>query len=129
MRLHGLLPTSSKNSRRGPKPPTQRFHLGYTQFLRRAPTFVLPPLQSKPATKNIPRQTRREGSRRLGQTAQEFAFRQVMNYFRQNQAEMQRVIETEVDVSVEKPHYILTGKVELLMGGDGRLELLDFKTP
>ena len=41
---------------------------------------------------------------------------------------MQRVIETEVDVSVEKDDYILTGKIDLLMGGDGRLELLDFKT-
>src|SRR5713226_819929 len=41
---------------------------------------------------------------------------------------MQRVIETEVDVSVEKDGYILTGKVDLLLGGDGRLELLDFKT-
>jgi DNA helicase II / ATP-dependent DNA helicase PcrA len=41
---------------------------------------------------------------------------------------MQRVIETEVDVSVEKDGYILTGKVDLLMGGDGKLEILDFKT-
>jgi DNA helicase-2/ATP-dependent DNA helicase PcrA len=41
---------------------------------------------------------------------------------------MQRVIETEVDVSVEKDRYVLTGKVDLLLGGDGRLELLDFKT-
>ena len=39
-----------------------------------------------------------------------------MNYFRQNQEEMQRVIETEVDVSVEKDGYILTGKIDLLMG-------------
>ena len=51
-----------------------------------------------------------------------------MHYFLQNQEEMQRVIETEVDVSVEKDGYILTGKVDLLLGGDGRLELLDFKT-
>lgn len=51
-----------------------------------------------------------------------------MDYFRQNQAEMSRVVETEVDVSVEKEGYILTGKVDLLLGGDGRLELLDFKT-
>src|SRR5207244_13014918 len=56
------------------------------------------------------------------------AFIQVMNYFRQNQEEMLRVVETEVDVSVEKSDYILTGKVDLLLGGDGRLELLDFKT-
>jgi DNA helicase-2/ATP-dependent DNA helicase PcrA len=66
--------------------------------------------------------------RPIGQTAKASALRQVMNYFHQNQPEMQRVIETEVDVSVEKPDYILTGKVDLLMGGDGRLELLDFKT-
>ena len=41
---------------------------------------------------------------------------------------MQRVVETEVDVSVEKDGYILTGKVDLLLGGDGKLEILDFKT-
>ena len=41
---------------------------------------------------------------------------------------MGRIIETEVDVSVEKDDYILSGKVDLLMGGDGKLELLDFKT-
>jgi DNA helicase-2/ATP-dependent DNA helicase PcrA len=51
-----------------------------------------------------------------------------MNYFRQNQDAMQRVIETEVDVSVEKGDYILTGKIDLLLGSDGKLELLDFKT-
>lgn len=66
--------------------------------------------------------------RPVGEAAREAAFTQVMNYFRQNQAEMKRVIETEVDVSVEKDGYILAGKVDLLMGGDGRLELLDFKT-
>jgi DNA helicase-2/ATP-dependent DNA helicase PcrA len=66
--------------------------------------------------------------RPIGKTAREAALIQVVNYFRQNQAEMKRVIETEVDVSLEKDGYILTGKVDLLMGGDGKLELLDFKT-
>jgi DNA helicase II / ATP-dependent DNA helicase PcrA len=66
--------------------------------------------------------------RPIGDAAKEAAFAQVMHYFSQNQDEMQRVIETEVDVSVEKDGYILTGKVDLLLGGDGRLELLDFKT-
>lgn len=66
--------------------------------------------------------------RPVGQAAREAAFTQVMNYFRQNEQEMLRVVETEVDVSVEKSDYILTGKVDLLLGGDGRLELLDFKT-
>ena len=47
---------------------------------------------------------------------------------RHNKQELRRIVETEVDVSVEKDGYILTGKIDLLMGSDGRLELLDFKT-
>jgi len=61
--------------------------------------------------------------RPIGDTAREAAFQQVMNYFGQNQDEMRRVIQTEVDVSMEKDGYILIGKVDLLMGGDGKLEL------
>ncbi len=67
-------------------------------------------------------------ARPIGETAKEAAFRQVLTYFQQNQSEMRRVIETEVDVSLEKEDYILVGKVDLLLGGDGKLELLDFKT-
>lgn len=66
--------------------------------------------------------------RPIGPAAKESAFAQVINYFRQNRDEMRRVIQTEVDVSLEKDGYILTGKVDLLLGGDGKLELLDFKT-
>lgn len=66
--------------------------------------------------------------RPIGDAARESAFAQVMNYFRQNRDEMRRVIQTEVDVSLEKDGYILAGKVDLLLGGDGKLELLDFKT-
>jgi DNA helicase-2/ATP-dependent DNA helicase PcrA len=66
--------------------------------------------------------------RPIGDAAKEAAFAQVMNYFRQNRDEMRRVIQTEVDVSLEKDGYILAGKVDLLLGGDGKLELLDFKT-
>ena len=51
-----------------------------------------------------------------------------MNYYHQNQAEMSRVVETEVDVSVEKDGYILAGKIDLLLGDDQKLELLDFKS-
>jgi DNA helicase-2/ATP-dependent DNA helicase PcrA len=66
--------------------------------------------------------------RPIGDAARETAFAQVMSYFRQNRDEMRRVIQTEVDVSLEKEGYILAGKVDLLLGGDGKLELLDFKT-
>ena len=66
--------------------------------------------------------------RPIGEVAREAAFTQVMNYFTQNRDKMGQVLETEVDVSVEKEGYILTGKVDLLMGNDGKLEILDFKT-
>jgi DNA helicase-2/ATP-dependent DNA helicase PcrA len=66
--------------------------------------------------------------RPIGEAARESAFRQIMSYFRQNQQEMRRVIQSEVDVSLEKDGYILIGKVDPLLGGDGKLELLDFKT-
>ena len=66
--------------------------------------------------------------RPIGRDGKKAALDQVMNYYYQNQEEMKRVIETEVDVSLEKEGYILAGKVDLLLGGDGKLELLDFKT-
>jgi DNA helicase II / ATP-dependent DNA helicase PcrA len=66
--------------------------------------------------------------RPIGPASRLAALNQVINYFQNNQDQMTRVIETEVDVSVEKEGYILVGKVDLLLGGDGKLEILDFKT-
>ncbi len=70
----------------------------------------------------------KRGLRPIGPKQREEAFLQVMNYFNQNRSEFHRIIKTEVDVSVEKDNYILIGKVDLLLGGDGKLELLDFKS-
>ncbi len=67
-------------------------------------------------------------ARIIDERVMDTAFKHVMNYFEQNQEEMKRVVQTEVDVSLEKGGYILTGKVDLLMGSDGKMELLDFKT-
>jgi len=67
------------------------------------------------------------GLRPISQQQSEVAYGQVINYFEQNEERMQHVIETEVDVSVEKEHFILTGRIDLLLGDDHRLELLDFK--
>lgn len=69
----------------------------------------------------------RKDVRPIGATAREAALRQVRDYFRNNFTEMIRVIETEVDVSLEKEGYILTGTVDLLLADDGSLEVLDFK--
>lgn len=56
--------------------------------------------------------------RPIGDKARDAALAQVINYFRQNRDEMRRVVQTEVDVSLEKDGYILVGKVDLLLGGD-----------
>ena len=68
------------------------------------------------------------GMRPLALTPKEAALKQVINYSRQNRDIMERLIETEVDVSVEKEDYIILGKIDLLLGKDGRLGILDFKT-
>lgn len=68
------------------------------------------------------------GYRPISDAQRDVALSQIMNYFDQNQDRMPRVIETEVDVSLEKEKYILRGRVDLLLGEDGKLELLDFKS-
>lgn len=68
------------------------------------------------------------GMRPLAKTTKERAFKQVFTYFSQNQDLLSRVQETEVDVSVEKEDYIIVGKIDLILGKDGKLEVLDFKT-
>jgi DNA helicase-2/ATP-dependent DNA helicase PcrA len=67
------------------------------------------------------------GLRPINEDQRQLARQQVGNYFSQNQDRMNQVIETEVDVSVEKDNYILVGRIDLLIGKDNRLELLDFK--
>lgn len=52
---------------------------------------------------------------------------QVMNYWRQSADAIARVQETEVDVSLEKDDYILHGAIDLVLGEDNSLEVLDFK--
>ena len=68
------------------------------------------------------------GYRPINDAQRDNALQQVNNYYAQNQDRMRQVIETEVDVSYEKESYILTGKVDLLLGKDDKLELLDFKS-
>ena len=68
------------------------------------------------------------GLRRLALNQKEAALKQVFTYFKNNKDLLRRVIDTEVDVSVEKDDYIITGKVDLLLGKDDKLEVLDFKS-
>ena len=68
------------------------------------------------------------GLRPISRSQKEVALKQTINYYRQNKDLFDRLQETEVDVSVEKDDYILTGKIDLLLGKDGKLEILDFKS-
>ena len=68
------------------------------------------------------------GHRPLGLKPKEGALRHVINYFQNNQELLDRVLETEIDVSYEKGDYIINGKVDLLLGKDDKLEVLDFKS-
>jgi len=68
------------------------------------------------------------GLRPIGPKQQQAALLQVISYYRQNNDSFSEIVETEVDVSLEKENYILTGKVDLLLGGDAKLKLLDFKS-
>jgi len=68
------------------------------------------------------------GLRPIRKEQKEAALKHVINYYRQNNDIFERLQETEVDVSVEKDDYILTGKIDLLMGRNERFEILDFKT-
>jgi DNA helicase-2/ATP-dependent DNA helicase PcrA len=66
-------------------------------------------------------------ARKIGQEQKQAAFNQIMNYWRQNADAIARVQETEVDVSLEKDDYILNGAIDLVLGDDNQLEVLDFK--
>ena len=68
------------------------------------------------------------GHRPLGLKPKEGALRHAINYFQNNQELLNRVLETEIDVSYEKDDYIINGKVDLLLGKDDKLEVLDFKS-
>lgn len=68
-----------------------------------------------------------KATRRMGEDQKAVASAQVMNYWRQSADAIARVQETEVDVSLEKDDYILHGAIDLVLGEDNSLEVLDFK--
>lgn len=53
---------------------------------------------------------------------------QVLNYRDQNENQWHRIKEAEVDVSLVKEDYILKGKIDLIEGENGTVELVDFKS-
>lgn len=66
-------------------------------------------------------------TRQIGQEQKKSALNHVLNYWKNNLDQIARVVETEIDVSLEKDGYILNGAIDLVLADDGSLEVLDFK--
>ncbi|OYP70636.1 DNA helicase UvrD [Prevotella sp. P4-67] len=64
----------------------------------------------------------------LNEPQREAILRQVLNYRDVNAEFWHRIKEAEVDVSLVKEDYILKGKIDLVEGEDGTVELVDFKS-
>ena len=52
----------------------------------------------------------------------------MLRYFRRNQHDWSRIRDAEVDVSLVKDEYILKGTIDLMVGEDQTVELVDFKS-
>ncbi len=56
------------------------------------------------------------------------ALQHVMRYVERKGGNWSDIKETEVDISLVKKNYVLTGSVDLIRGADGSVELIDFKS-
>ena len=56
------------------------------------------------------------------------ALKQVLRYVERQQGDWSRVQETEVEVGLVKPTYILQGTVDLITGDNNTVEIVDFKS-
>ena len=64
----------------------------------------------------------------LAKPVQDAALKQVMKYAEKQHSDWDRVMEAEVEVSHVEPEYILKGKIDLIRGEAGTIEIVDFKS-
>ena len=64
----------------------------------------------------------------LGESTLGAALKNVMRYVDRKGGDWSDIQETEVDISLVKSRYVLTGSVDLIKGSDGTVELVDFKS-
>lgn len=64
----------------------------------------------------------------LAPSSQKAALRHVQRYFDRENGNWDRIKEAEVDISLVKDSYILTGSVDLIRGEDDTVEIIDFKS-
>lgn len=64
----------------------------------------------------------------LGESTLGAALKHVMRYVERKGSDWSDIKETEVDISLVKDRYVLTGSVDLIKGKDGTVEIVDFKS-
>ena len=64
----------------------------------------------------------------LAPPVKRIALAQVLRYYERNDGHWTHIKEAEVDVSLVKNDYILSGKVDLIVGENNTVELVDFKS-
>lgn len=64
----------------------------------------------------------------LAPPVKKVALEQVLRYYDRNDGNWSHIRESEVDVSLVKDDYILSGKVDLIVGENNTVELVDFKS-
>ena len=64
----------------------------------------------------------------LAPAAQQIALNHVLGYHQYRNGDWSKIHEAEVDVSLVKEDYILSGQIDLIEGKDGTVEIIDFKT-
>jgi DNA helicase II / ATP-dependent DNA helicase PcrA len=69
----------------------------------------------------------RGGVHPLAQVFKDLAWKQVMDYYRNNKDMFAKLVQAEVPILVERPQYVMSGIIDLIRGDKGELELLDFK--
>jgi DNA helicase-2/ATP-dependent DNA helicase PcrA len=79
------------------------FNTNYTYLTKRERVYLAPPVRAS-------------------------ALEHILRYYRRHIGKWDRIREAEVDVSLVKDRYILKGSVDLIVGKDGTVEIIDFKS-
>lgn len=64
----------------------------------------------------------------LAEPQREAALKQVLRYVDRQSGGWSTIQQAEVDVSLVKPNYIIEGKIDLVKGENGTVEIIDFKS-
>lgn len=64
----------------------------------------------------------------MAEPQREAALKQVLRYVERQHGDWSLIRQAEVDVSLVKPDYIIEGKIDLVKGENGTVEIVDFKS-